>query len=69
MFLRAKRLLQERNPGQSLLDELARLRAMEQAFERSFYDISPCSSCGKPVVCLPDGLPICEKCAKEVAEK
>lgn len=35
------------------------------AFERSPYDLSPCMNCGEPVICLPDGLPCCEKCAEE----
>jgi hypothetical protein len=37
---------------------------------RSGLDISPCTSCGLDVVCIPDGLPMCEDCAmKEGVEQ
>lgn len=36
---------------------------MLQAIDRGGWDISPCGGCGDPVVCLPDGLPMCESCA------
>jgi hypothetical protein len=29
------------------------------------FDVSPCRSCGTPVVCLPDGLPLCKACAEK----
>ena len=32
------------------------------ALHRSPYDISLCMECGKPVVCIPDGMPMCEPC-------
>ena len=35
------------------------------AFDRSGYDISPCTVCGDPVVCIPDGMPMCEPCAEK----
>lgn len=38
---------------------------MKAALERSGYDLSMCSKCGLPVICLPDGMPICEPCAKK----
>jgi hypothetical protein len=27
-------------------------------------DLSPCMICGDPVVCLPDGMPMCESCGQ-----
>lgn len=47
------------------LREIERLRQLEYAIDRGGWDISPCRLCGLPVVCLPDGLPSCEDCAKE----
>jgi len=41
---------------------VAMLRA---ALARSPYDVAACSECGRPVVCLPDGQPVCNECAKE----
>lgn len=32
------------------------------------YDISPCMVCGTSVVCIPDGLPMCETCAMKEAK-
>lgn len=34
------------------------------AIARSGLDLSPCRICGEAVVCVPDGLPTCEQCAK-----
>lgn len=42
-------------------NELESLRGM---IERSGFDISDCGVCGDPVVCIPDGMPMCEACAK-----
>lgn len=36
-----------------------------EAIARSGFDISVCHHCGVPVVCLPDGLAMCEACAME----
>lgn len=38
---------------------------LQDAIDRGGYDLSPCGSCGNPVVCIPDGLPLCESCALE----
>jgi len=38
------------------------LAIYKDAYDRSGLDISPCGECGHPVVCIPDGLPICEPC-------
>lgn len=34
------------------------------AIDRSGLDVSLCMECGAPVVCIPDGMPMCEPCAK-----
>lgn len=34
-----------------------------RAIERGGFDLSPCMRCGELVVCIPDGLPMCEGCA------
>lgn len=39
--------------------------AQVQAIEDGGYDLSPCGVCGKPVVCIPDGLPMCGGCARK----
>ena len=36
------------------------------ALDRSGYDVSVCMDCGAPVVCIPDGMPMCEPCAVKV---
>jgi hypothetical protein len=33
--------------------------------DRSGLDVSPCRLCGKPVICLPDGLACCKPCAEK----
>ena len=33
------------------------------AVDRSGFDLSNCMDCGSMVVCIPDGLPMCEDCA------
>jgi hypothetical protein len=38
------------------------------AFDRSGYDISPCTVCGAPVVCIPDGMTLCEPCADKAGD-
>ena len=35
------------------------------AIEIAGMDISPCGKCCLPVVCIPDGLPMCQRCAEE----
>lgn len=49
--------------AQRVREAAARIEAIEKAFARSPYDISPCMVCGEPVVTLPDGLPMCDPCA------
>lgn len=34
------------------------------AIERSGLDLSHCELCRRPVVCLPDGMPVCEACVR-----
>jgi|GEM_PF-5431896 len=44
--------------------------AIADAYRRSGLDIQPCMMCGKPVVCLPDGVVLCEECVeREVSDK
>ena len=53
---------------EKLKAENDRLRAIESALANSGLDVSPCTGCGDPVVCIPDGLSsLCVKChaAKE----
>jgi hypothetical protein len=38
-------------------------QALTGAIERSGFDICPCMDCGAPVVCIQDGMPMCEPCA------
>lgn len=40
-----------------------------QAVAESDQDVSPCRHCSKPVLCIPDGLPFCEACAKAEAAR
>lgn len=37
------------------------------AIERSGLGVSSCRKCGATVVCMPDGLPMCDTCADEDA--
>lgn len=39
---------------------------LKQIVERSGFDLSNCMMCGHPIVCLPDGLPLCDPCAKDI---
>lgn len=43
-------------------------KELQAAIDRGGWDISPCMTCGLPVVCLPDGLPSCEACARKEVE-
>lgn len=50
--------------------KLARAAAiLTGALKDGGYDLSPCGCCGKPVVCIPDGLPMCKGCAEKEAAK
>lgn len=42
--------------------ELKKLREYKAAIDRGGWDISPCRLCNELVVCIPDGLPMCESC-------
>ena len=39
--------------------------ALVAAIDRGGYDVSPCLICQELVVCIPDGLAMCEKCAEK----
>ncbi len=50
-------------------DELAALGAILQAaLKRSPYDVGPCGECGEPVVCIPEGLALCNACAAKTED-
>lgn len=40
--------------------------AFKNAIEHGGYDISPCKDCGTPIACIPDGLPMCRRCAEKL---
>lgn len=43
------------------------IKALTDALDESGLDLSPCRMCGMPVACVPDGLPMCKKCAEVCA--
>ncbi len=45
------------------------IKAMDAAMERSAFDLAPCSVCGEPAVCLPDGMPCCDPCGKKLEDE
>lgn len=47
----------------------AKATALQFAIDAGGWDISPCMECGTPVVCLPDGMPMCEKCGERATCK
>lgn len=48
----------------AMLDSVyARANRLSDAIDAGGWDLSPCGCCGTAVVCLPDGLPMCEACA------
>ncbi len=62
--------LDERNRYIKLLEERkvemdADLLELQARIKRSGLDESPCKGCGETVICVPDGLPMCKKCAEE----
>jgi hypothetical protein len=46
--------------------EIMHQTRLTELLDRSGMDISPCRLCGKPVICLADGLPLCKNCAERV---
>ena len=36
---------------------------IKEIVDWSGYDLSKCMACDRPVVCVPDGMPMCEPCA------
>lgn len=43
-------------------------RVLLEAIDAGGMELYQCKGCGRPVVAIPDGLPMCEKCAVEAAE-
>lgn len=35
-----------------------------RAIDRAGFDVCPCRLCGDPIICIPDGLPMCPACAE-----
>lgn len=62
-------MLGQRNDETFIVSEVTpdRTERIYDALARSPYDMCPCMHCGEPVICLPDGLPYCEKCAEREA--
>lgn len=66
--LRDKIIMGVSSAVQSMLDSVqARCDYLERAIDAGGWDLSPCGSCGTAVVCLPDGLPLCESCAAKAS--
>jgi len=45
--------------GSTLLDAVVNAVDNNEAL-----DLSPCMQCGRPCVCIPDGMPICRQCGE-----
>lgn len=48
---------------QKIADRDDLLSGVAASIDLSGLDVSPCMDCGTPIVCIPDGMPMCEKCA------
>ena len=46
----------------------AQSNAWNQLLKRSGLDMSPCKSCGEMIICIPDGMPMCQMCAAKGGE-
>jgi len=44
---------------------LAHYLNLKDAYDRSGLDISCCSDCQAEVICIPDGMPLCQPCAEK----
>jgi hypothetical protein len=42
------------------------MHQLTELLARSGMDLCPCRLCGHPVICIPDGLPLCKDCAERV---
>lgn len=57
-------------PAKELIAARVALEAYDElraAIDRGGWDLSACGGCGEPVVCLPDGLPMCETCVAQTS--
>ena len=43
----------------------AEVERLRDAITAGGFDLSPCRMCGRTIVCVPDGLALCESCAKD----
>jgi hypothetical protein len=48
--------------------EIMHQTRLTELLDRSGMDLSPCKSCGGLVVCIPDGLALCKRCAEKAGE-
>ena len=62
---RATMRTEERDSAlQQLVVADARANALQNAIDAGEWDVSLCLLCRTPVVCLPDGMPMCAACAR-----
>lgn len=52
-------------PEYRLYVSLAQAEAIMSAIFDGGFDISPCRLCGKPIVCIPYGVPVCNYCSSK----
>lgn len=50
-------------PTPDAAEKPSRADALQAAIDNAGLDVSVCSECGRVVACIPDGMPMCEKCA------
>ena len=50
-----------RQTCQRLIDDLSKFN---HALNNGQFDLCECMKCGKPVIALPDGMPMCNDCAE-----
>lgn len=66
ILARLRRHCVAREVVNAVADVCQREVAWVRAFERSGLDVAPCSLCGLPVVCVPEGGALCKECAERV---
>ena len=45
-----------------------RVGELRDAIDAGGFDLAPCRLCGRTIVCLPDGIALCEQCSRGAAE-
>lgn len=56
-------LIRLNSEADAKMSDARQVELLTQAIELGGFDLSPCGLCGDVVVCIPDGLPMCEPCA------